>query len=193
MCAVAKEQWPHNIVRYASNDAADRRDQQALANVSGEREPQRRGHPNQCGADDRYKRKKSHQHSPENCGSDSRKRERQAAECALNGGHEQPHRYAGKNQFLGFVHHVFLDGWVKWQEMAHGAHNVVTITEHKKQREEEHEEIQEKRKDIFYQAAHFGGEESRYLFRSASYGIGEISILHGVRQLVLKPVEHLRG
>src|ERR1700756_5186733 len=132
MGAVAQQQRADNIVRYSRNDAADCRDEQSSAEVARKRQPKRRRHPYQRGAYDRNQGEESNYHTPENRRADSRKRKGQSAKRALNGRDQQSYRDAGEYEFFRFAHHVFLDGCVKRQEMAHGAGNVLAVAKNEK-------------------------------------------------------------
>src|SRR5438270_11296422 len=76
--------------------------------------------------------------------------------------------------------------------MANGTGNVLAITKHKKKSEEEHEQIQKKRKNIFQEATYLGGQKPSYFRRARSGSVGQVHVLHGLRQMAFHPVEYLR-
>jgi len=181
MGAIAQQQRADDVVSYSSNEAANCGDEQSTADMSGKRQPKRGRHPYQRGTYDGNQGKESNEYAPENCRADSGKSKGKSAKGALNGSDQQANRDASENEFSRFAHHVFLNGCVKRQEMAHRAGNVFTVAKHKKESEQEHEQVQEKRKDISHEATYLGGQESSYSFGSAPGGIGQIHVLQGIR------------
>src|SRR5258708_37296633 len=60
--------------------------------------------------------------------------------------------------------------------MSHRLGNFFAVTEHEKQSEQKNEQVQKKRKDILYQATHFGRQKSSHFGRSALCRIGKVHL-----------------
>jgi len=177
--AIAEKQRTNDVVGDTGDAAADGKDDDSFAPMALNSKPHSSGKPDDGGTDNGDDGTEGDEHSEEDGPANTRDLKGDTGEGALDGGNEESHSNAGKDEIAGLLEHVFADFGVEGNQGANSAKNSFAIAEHKEKSEEQDDQIDDEGEKVFEEGSETGSKKGGDFFGALTKCADEIELPQG--------------